>query len=136
MIKRKMAVDACMLRFNGKQGRPGVRDCGKLASHALNKMGHKATVITASKHKSWASAISYLKDNGFNDLFGLMDATELPRIAPACALPGDIIAMPTDEEGFGCTLTVYLGNGFILAFNSLGVAEPTKVVGALAAWRL
>lgn len=139
MLKRAAATQACMDRFAFKPVEPGVRDCRNLGAHALHKQGRSAQLLTGWKGKTWASAIRYIRAKGFKDLIEMMDAV-LPdsRIPPAAALPGDIIAMPTDEEnGFGCSLAVALDNGRILALNpASGLIEPMIPKMFICAWRV
>lgn len=138
MLKRAAATQACMDRFAYKPVEPGVRDCGKLAAHDLHRMGRSAKLINAARHTSWAGALRYLERTGFASLVDLMDAV-LPdsRIAPAAALPADIIAMPTDADGFGCSLAVALDGGQVLALNpSSGLIEPMIPRLFVCAWRV
>ncbi|WP_453978548.1 DUF6950 family protein [Brevundimonas sp. Marseille-Q4549] len=138
MLKRAAATQACMDRFAYKPVEPGVRDCGKLAAHALHKQGRSAKLLNASKHRSWRGALAYLKRTGFASLVELIDAMELQRIPPAAALPGDIIAMPTDEaNGFGCSLAVALENGRVLGLNpATNLIEPMIPHLFVCAWRV
>jgi hypothetical protein len=138
MLKRAAATQACMDRFAYKPVEPGVRDCGKLAAHALHKQGRSAKLLTASRHKSWAAALRYLRKMGAGDLVTLMDMMGLERIPPAAALPGDIIAMPTDDaNGFGCSLTVALDNGRVLGLNpATNQIEPMIPHLFICAWRV
>ena len=138
MLKRAAATQACMDRFAFKPVEPGVRDCGKLAAHALHQMGRSAKLLNGSKHKTWAGALRYLERNGFGSLTELVDAMGLDRIAPAAALPADLIAMPTDDDnGFGCSLAVALDNGRILALNpASGLIEPMIPKMFVCAWRV
>lgn len=138
MIKRGKAVEDCMTRFAFKPVEPSVRDCGKLAAHAMHGMGRSAKLLNGWKGKTWASAIKYIRKEGFADLVELMDAA-LPdrRIGPASALPGDIIALPAMDEGFGCSLAIALDNGRVLALNAeSGLIEPMIPRMFVCAWRL
>lgn len=136
MIKRAAATQACMDRFAGRFYAPGTRDCGKLAAHALHKLGRKAKLLTASRHTTEAGAIRYIRKAGFKDLVELMDAVGLDRIPPAAALPGDIIAMAMPEgDPFGCSLTVALDNGRILGFKD-GVCQVLVPHDFVTAWRV
>lgn len=139
IMRRQQATESCMARFGFKPVDPGVRDCGKLAAHALHKQGRSAKLLNGSKHKTWLGAVKYIRAKGFEDLVDLMDAV-LPdaRIPPAAALPGDIIAMPTDDEtGFGCSLAVALDNGRILGLNPLtNLIEPMQPSAFVCAWRV
>jgi hypothetical protein len=138
MLKRQAATQACMDRFAFQPVHPGRRDCGKLAAHAMHKMGRSAKLLNASRHTTFAGALRYLKRTGFADLVALMDATGLERIAPAARLPADIIAMPSAEgDGFGCSLAVALDNGRILALNpASGLIEPMEPHLFVCAWRV
>lgn len=137
MQKRARAVQSCMDRFAFKMVEPGVRDCGKLAAHALHGMGRKAKLLNGWKGKSWASALRYLEAQGFASLVDLVNAMGLERIAPAAALPGDLIGLPTDAEGFGCSLAVALDNGRVLGLNqSSGMIEPMIPHLFVCAWRV
>lgn len=138
MLKRAAATQACMDRFAYKPVEPGVRDCGKLAAHALHKQGRSAKLLNASGHRTWAGALTYLKRTGFASLVDLIDAIGMERIPPAAALPGDIIALPGVEgDEFGCSLAVALDNGRVLALNlQSGQIEPMIPHLFVCAWRV
>jgi hypothetical protein len=138
MLKRAAATQACMDRFAYKPIEPGVRDCRDLAAHALHHQGRPAKLLNGWKGKTWASALRYVRKQGVADLPGLIDKMGLERIPPAAALPGDLIAMPTDDEnGFGCSLAVALDNGRILGLNPVtGLVEPLIPRMFVAAWRV
>jgi hypothetical protein len=138
MLKRQAAVQSCMDRFAFKPVDPGVRDCGKLAGHAMHHMGRSAKLLNGSKHKTLAGAVKYIRGLGFKSLIELMDATGLERIAPAAALPGDIIALPSaDGDGFGCSLAVAIDNGRVLFLNpETGLIEPGTPQLFVCAWRV
>lgn len=137
VLKRAAATQACMDRFGFKAVEPGVRDCGKLAAHALHKQGRSAKLLNASRHTTWAGALRYLAKVGAKDLVALVDMMGLERIPPAAALPGDIIALPTDADGFGCSLAVALDNNRVLALNPMsGLIEPATAQAFICAWRV
>ena len=136
MLKRAAATQACMDRFAFKAVEPGKRDCGKLAAHAMGKMGRSAKLLNASRHTTWAGALRYLAKVDVKDLVALIDKMGLDRIPPAAALPGDIIALPSDD-GFGCSLAVALDNGRVLALNAAtGLIEPMIPHLFVCAWRV
>lgn len=138
VLRRQAATQACMDRFAFKAVQPGRRDCGKLAAMAMHQMGRSAKLINASRHTTWAGAVRYIRQAGFADLVALVDAMGMERIAPAAALPADIIAMPSEEgDGFGCSLAVALDNGRILGLNpASGLIEPMIPHLFVAAWRV
>lgn len=138
MMKRQAATQACMDRFAFKPVLPGQRDCGKLAALSMHRMGRSAKLINASHHKSWAGAVKYLRRTGFASLVELMDATGLKQISPASTRPADIIGLPSAEgDGFGCSLSVALDNGRVLALNpASGLIEPMVPHLFVTAWRV
>lgn len=138
MIKRAAVAQSCMDRFSGREVVAGKRDCGKLTAHAMHGMGRSAKLLTGARHTDWSGALRYIRRKGHADLVSLMDATGLARIAPAAALPGDIIGLPSQPgDGFGCSLTVALGNGRVLGLNpTSGLIEPMIPHLFIAAWRL
>ena len=135
MLKRAAATQACMTRFAGKPYDPATRHCGKLAAHALAKMGRSAKLLNASRHTTEAGALRYLKRTGFASLVDLMDAMGLERIAPAAALPADIIALPSGDA-FGCSLAVALGEGLVLGLVEGHAFQPLIPHQFVAAWRV
>lgn len=138
MGKRAKAVEGCMTRFAFKPVEPGVRDCLKLAAHAMHHMGRSTKKISDWEGRSWADGYRYIQKKKCADLVELMDkALPKRRIAPAAALPGDIIALPADDERFGCSLAVALDNGRVLALNAeSGLIEPMMPRLFVCAWRL
>lgn len=142
MLKRAAATQACMERFAYRTVAPGVRDCGKLSAHALHKQGRSAKLLNGTRGRTWDGAIRYVRSLGFETLIQLMDAqlgvTPEDRIPPAAALPGDIVALPVAEDDpFGCSLSVALDNGRVLALNPLSrLIEPMTPHLFVCAWRV
>lgn len=114
------------------------RHCGRLAAQSMMRMKRNAKLLNACRATTLRGVLAYLKRNGFASLVELMDATGLERIAPAMARPGDIVALASDPaDGFGCSLTVALSEGRVLAANPLsGVFEPATPHFFIAAWRV
>lgn len=136
MIRRAAATQACMDRFAGKAYAPGVRDCAKLAAHAMHKMGRRVSLLKGQRYTTEAGAVRVLRRTGFASLIEAVDALGLSRIAPAAALPADLVAIACDDGGaFGCSLTVALDNGRVLGFQN-GVCLPAIPQGFICAWRV
>lgn len=114
------------------------RHCGRLAAQAMMRMRRNAKLLNACRATTLRGVLNYLRRNNFPSLVHLMDATGLERIAPAMARPGDIIALPSEPgDGFGCSLTVALDGGRVLASNPLtGIFEPMAPHVFVAAWRV
>lgn len=140
--RRQRAADACRLRFEGKPYKPGTRDCPLLALHALRKVGVSVPWAKGLKWKTEAEGLRALKALGFKNLIEAVDSLGLPRIAPAKALAGDLIALPTSHQ-LGA-LAVSMGNGNLLAFTDhspnaevlVGVTEFVKDDLGPCAWRV
>lgn len=131
--QRAKAAQACIDRFAGKPYDPtSKRDCIQMARHCLHHLGCKVGKVPA--YKTEAAGYRALRKLGHGSLVDAMDATGLPRIAPASALAGDILALPSDEEAFGAALCVAVGNGRALGFMG-GVCVVMQPKAYLAAWR-
>jgi len=135
LLRRQRAVDACLKRFNGQPLLWGREDCVKLAALALRKQGVAVPLLKGVRYSSAATALRRLKALGHDDLVAAMDATGLARIAPAQAWPGDIVALPTDDERWGCALTVAVNNGRVLGFFN-GACQPIQPLSLQSAWRV
>ena len=136
--RRRDAVEAVRARFIGKSYDPRAhRDCVRMAAHAARQMGHRISILKGIAYKTEAGALKAMRKLGFRDLVEAVDATGLLRIAPAMALPADILAFPADDA-FGCCLYVYAGNGKAHGYldgHGIGVTV-TLSQPAIAAWRL
>lgn len=138
MIRRVAAAQACIDRFSGKPYALGQRDCIKLTGHALHKLGKRVSLTKGLRYSSEAGGVKAMRKLGFGSLLEAVDAAlgAEARIAPAMALPGDIVALPTEGDSpFGCALTVAVGNGRVVGFkDGFGlVIQPLEYV---AAWRV
>lgn len=133
MIRRIAAVDATIARFNGKPLKYGKDDCARMASFCLRKLGVRTPILKAGTYSSAVGAARAMKRMGVKDLIEGVDLLGLPRIAPATALPGDIVAL---EGPYGAALTVAIGNGRVLGFyeevSACAVLQPKEF---LVAWR-
>ena len=114
--RRIEAAEACIARFVGKPYKIGSRDCVKLAGHAMHKMGHRVGLTKGARYSTDAGALRTLKKLGFTTLAEAVDSLGLPRIAPASADIGDLIGLAS-TSALGCGLSVYLGNGWVVAFQ-------------------
>jgi hypothetical protein len=115
----------------------------KLATHALIKMGHGSGPMKGLVYASEAQGYRLMRKAGFKSLVEALDARGLPRIAPAMAMQGDLIAMDAGEENpFGVALTVAMADQVVLGFSE-GVCAtwrplsfPVDADGKPLAWRL
>lgn len=135
-LKRRAAsAQACIDRFYGKPLKLGTRDCVKLVQHDLHKLGLKVPFLKGARWASERSALRLLKAKGFSSLIEALDAMGFARIGHASALPGDIIALPT-ESPLGA-LGVYLGHGVVLGFHEDSPnCEQIVLEKSVCAWRV
>ncbi|MEM9965917.1 MAG: hypothetical protein AAGC58_11265 [Asticcacaulis sp.] len=98
----------------------------------LRHMGHRVSLVKAGEYSSAKGAVRALSRMGYDSLEAALDA-RFVRIAPAEAVVGDIIALPSD-----CALSalaVRLSNGRVLHSwqGGFSISEPLLFV---AAWRV
>ncbi|WP_371683177.1 hypothetical protein [Brevundimonas sp. S30B] len=126
---RLRAAQGCIDRFRGKPYEPGKRDCCMMALHALRQMNVRVPFSRKLRYRSEAEGLKVLRSLGFKTLFETLDSLGLPRIAPAMAGVGDIVALECGHR-FG-SLAIWLGNGTALTFTEeTGTAEiMTDITG-------
>jgi len=135
-IRRAAAAEACWKRFYGKAYVPGTRDCVKLATHALVKMRHGSGPVKGLRYSTEAQGLKLMRKAGFKTLPEALDAMDLPRIAPAMALQGDLIAAPSETDNpFGASLCVAMADGLVLGFSQ-GICSTWRLSAFEGAWRL
>jgi hypothetical protein len=133
--RKAKAAQACFDRFAGKARREGANDCARLACHALHHAGVPVAFLKGKRWNSEAAGFRLLRSLGFADLIEAVDAVGLERIAPARAVAGDIVALPCEDERWGCALTVALGNGRVIGFLD-GRAQVVRPLAFVTAWRV
>ncbi|HEY1750313.1 MAG TPA: hypothetical protein VGG29_03565 [Caulobacteraceae bacterium] len=112
---RRDAAQATIDVFNNTLFDWGKRDCIRLAAFNLKQLGYKPALARGGYYTSARGALRALKRAGFDTTLEAMDSMRCPRIAPAAALMGDVIAYshPSMEMA---ALGVAVGNGRVLAF--------------------
>ena len=110
----------------------GRHDCVRMAVAHIRRMGHRASLLKGGTYTSEFGAIKALKRAGFDTLEAALDA-RFDRIAPAAALPGDLIGLAS--SGDWPALTVAVGNGRVLGFMEgvCGIMQPNAYK---LAWRV
>ncbi|RZJ47417.1 MAG: hypothetical protein EON87_00860 [Brevundimonas sp.] len=142
-LRRAAAAEACFRRFHGKTLEIGKNDCVKLATHALIKMGHGSGPVKGLRYTNLAQGVRALRKSGLGTVMEGLDALGLPRIAPAMALQGDILALEANPEAdnpFGPAMAVAMPGGKFLAFidrpDGSSICATAIATRYLAAWRL
>lgn len=117
LIRRRDIAQAVFDRFAGRPLKWGQDDCVRMAAFNLRKFRRPVSLAKAGTYASARGALKALKRAGFDTLEAAVDAQGLEPIAPAMALPGDLIGLPAEEDGPWLALTVALGNGRVLGFQ-------------------
>lgn len=147
--RRRVAADACRLRFGGKPYETGTRDCVRLVAHDLHKLGVKVPFLKGlrwnadgeespdaptARTMAALDGARHLRKLGFETLIEAVDALGLPRIPVARAMAADIIALPTTHR-LGA-LGVFMGNRNVLGYHEDSPnAEVFELREAVCAWR-
>ena len=137
LLIRRSAAQACLDRFAGQAFAWGRSDCARLAAFALRGLGHNPRLARFGTYSTAIGARRALKRAGFDTIEAALDGMGLPRIPPAAALPGDIIALPSADDEAWPALCVALGGGRVLGFHGevgLAVVMQPEVWGL--AWRV
>jgi hypothetical protein len=134
--RRAAAAQAAVKRFKGVPLAYGKNDCVRMAAFVLRRMGHRPQLGKAGSYRSAPGAVRALRRAGHETLAGALDGLGLVRIAPAAALPGDIVMLPA-EGPFDGSLNIHVGNGRVLGYHEDAVgADILQPVRYLAAWRV
>lgn len=134
LLRRRDVAQAAVDRFQGVPFEYGKNDCARLAAFVLRQMGHRPQLGKAGGYRSALGARRALARAGHHSLAAALDALGLLRIAPAAALPADIIMVPA-EGGLDGSLQVAVGNRRTLGYHEdLIGADILQPVQYLAAW--
>lgn len=133
-VRRIEVTQATVDRFRDMPFKWGTRDCARMVAHHLRHLGYKVRLPPSGSYASRRSAIKAMRAAGYDSLATALDQLGLARIAPAAALPGDIIELPGDTD-LGA-LTIAVGNkrlfGYHAAADGATIMQPLEYV---AAWR-
>jgi hypothetical protein len=135
LVRRQQAVTATMERFGGKHFALGSTDCMKMVGFHLKRFGIKVPFSKGGQYKTALQAQAALRRGGYKTVMDVMDGLGLPRIAPAAALIGDVVACPADQP-MGA-LAIVVGNGNMLAFHESQELPVIMTMGMVdTAWRV
>lgn len=98
---RVAAAQATFDAFHGQTFEWGRRDCARLAAFCLKSLGYNPRAARFGYYKTENSAAAALRKAGFADMAAVVDSLGLPRIAPAAALPGDIVGFRHADQPLG-----------------------------------
>lgn len=133
---RRRVAQAAVDKFDGKPLDWVNYDCARITLFVLRQFGWKPRAGAAGRYRTARGAVRHLQSLGHSGLEAALDQMGLDRIAPAAALPGDIVALPgEDVAGVAMpALMIALGRGRVLGFlqGRCGVLQPSHWV---TAWR-
>lgn len=115
MDRRTKAAQACLTRFKDLPYQPGKRDCWMQARHLFHSLKIKVPGAKGIRYSSEIGGVKCLKRAGFDSLIEVVDTLGFQRIAPAAAIIGDLVALPT-ESPLG-SLAVCVGPAQFLAYG-------------------
>lgn len=134
LIVRMEAAQATFNKFYGKAFQWGKRDCVHLCSYALQELGYDDPLAEIKHYNTLLGARKAMKRAGVSSFEEYLDRL-FERIAPAMALPSDIIALPSDVDGMSA-LGIAIGEGRVLAYpEGMGCAFGPHDE-CTAAWRV
>jgi hypothetical protein len=133
LIRRQRATEATIARYDGKPFTWGRYDCARMAAFQLRGMGKRVSLLKGGRYSSPLGAAKALKRLGYADLGEAVDALGLPRIAPAAAIMGDLVGMPSEDGKVA--LAVAVGNGLVLGAQGGRIAILTPIIRTTA-WRV
>lgn len=133
-IRRIKATQATVDRFLGKTYKLSTVDCGRLLGLHLRKCGRKVDVPKMGDYSTYAGALKWLKQRGCDSIEAYLDSLGLLRIAPAEALVGDILTLPSVDAL--SAPVIHVGDGRYLGFHEDSeVAVLMKPTAFELAWR-
>ena len=136
MVRRRDAAQATLDQWRDRPLRLGTSDCVRMAASHLRRLGQRVKLPPAGAYRSLPGAVKALRQRGYDTLAAALDGEGLERIAPATAVVGDLVMLPS-ADGLGA-LTVALGNGRVVGYHD-DVAGGAAVLQPLtfdAAWRV
>lgn len=143
LILRARAAQATLDEWKTRAFLLGQNDCARMAASHLRRMGYRVKLPPARSYRTIKSAEAAVQKLGHASVPAALDALGLERIAPAAALVGDIIQLPSDPHNgitsdVLATLTIAQGNGRVLGWHgdAPGGAVVMQALEMVAAWRV
>lgn len=114
--QRVQVAQQCAARFVGQPLDFKQYDCVRQARFVMHLRKHSTRLLKGVKWGSETGAYRAMRKLGFDNLEQGVDATGLLVIPFSMIRPADLVAMPGDDA-FGCTLGVYLGDGYVSGYQ-------------------
>lgn len=131
LVRREQALGKTLAKYRRKPFVWGETDCVLMLRSHLVAMGHRK-VPKVPEYGTALGAKKALKAAGFESVEAMLDSL-LPRIAPAMALPGDVLALQGEEGLDAIMISVgYKAAGWHETTDGMAIVIPLEVKGA---WR-
>jgi hypothetical protein len=133
ILQRHEALTATLDKFRDKPFEFGKHDCIQMARFHARQLGYKLPGTGA--YTSALGARRALRKQGVDSIEALLDKF-FTRIAPAAALPGDLLLVPKEANAELGTVVLSVGKkciGWVEGHDEMVVMTVTE---HLAAWRL
>ena len=127
LIHRVAVAERVAQKFMGQTFAWGDRDCVRMAHLVVTGLGLKSPLRRAGQYRSERSAIRAMRKLGYETIDQALDRMFV-RIAPASALPGDLLGFPGSVPQLGSALGVALSNGKCVAFISDAAVGGDKAI--------
>lgn len=114
--ERVRVAQACVDRFVGKPLDFKQGDCVRQARYVMHLRKHSTALLKGVKWGTEVGAYKAMRKLGFTSLDQGVDAAGLLSIPFTMIRPADLLSMP-GEDAFGCTLGVYLGDGYVSGYQ-------------------
>lgn len=136
MERRVAAAQKTVDRFKDQPWKPGKFDCWQMAAFHAKAIGKPLKIAAKiGVYHSIVGGVRKLRRLGFQDVPSALDAA-FERIAPAAAIAGDYIQLPSEDDDVG-GVTVCVGNGRVIGYHEdvVGacILQPLEMK---AAWRV
>ena len=142
LVLRNAACQATIDKYLNQPFSWGENDCFHLVSHCLTGLGQPDILTGIPAYDTYATAQAAAEAAGIHDFNTYLDTFGWERIAPAAALPGDIISIPSDIGPTWPALGLFISADRILAYAGTACARgglsrlPPEVMADVVAWRV
>jgi hypothetical protein len=131
LIHRNAAAQATIDRFLNQTFAWGTEDCAHLVAFNIAALGHPDPLAKIDTYATRRNALKAMRKAGIVDMATHLGTTlGFAPIAPAAALPGDIVGFTASAEDTAkgwLTLGVAIGQDRLLAFSPDGVCHPAQM---------
>lgn len=138
LVRRRDAAQDALDSWRPRKWRMGEHDCLRMFARHARKLGHRVKIPPARSYRTVRGALRKLEEWGQPTLPDFIDSLGFERIAPAAAIVGDLLQLPSEDPRLPA-LTVALGNGRVVGWHEAiphGGADVLEPLEFVTAWRI